>query len=63
MDQFHSFLTDSNAQLVTLIQPRQLAPRAVDLDSTWVIHFACIDQIRGEHSKVSEVSETVIDIY
>lgn len=61
MDQFHSFLTDMNVQLVTLIQPRQLASRAVHLGSTWVTHFACVDWIRGGHSKLPETSDTVIN--
>lgn len=57
-----SFLSHRpESQLVTLIQPRQLALRAVDLDSTWVTHFACVDWIRGGHSKVPETSDTVIN--
>lgn len=63
VDQFYSFLTGLNAQFMTLNQPRQLAPKAVDLGSTWVTQFAYEDWIRGEHSKGSETSDTVINRY
>lgn len=63
MDQFYSFLTGVNAQFMTQNQPRQLAPKAVDLGSTWVTHFAYVDWIRGEHSKGSETSDTVVNRY
>lgn len=47
---------------MTLTQRKQLAPpKQLNWVQIQLLHFACVDWIRGQHNKGSETSDTIVD--